>query len=182
MATEQAYNGRAIIENTFSGIKITIPAKRTYFQIFFFIIWLGGWLFGGLFAANAFSKIDNEATKNFLILWLCGWSFGVFYALTILTWLLFGKEVISIDKGLLTIQKKGYVFAKTKLYNVADISALGLVENKTTLISVKRKNNPLPIRQNGKIHFSYGAISVRFGFGITKPEAEHIVSLLKEKF
>jgi hypothetical protein len=69
MNIEKPYKSRAIVEETMSGITITIPAKRNYLMMVFFAIWLSGWLFGGGTAISRLFTRNEGGFQGFLTIW-----------------------------------------------------------------------------------------------------------------
>jgi hypothetical protein len=183
MVVEQPYKGRAIIEETISGLSITIPAKRKYHVIVFFIIWLAGWTIGGGFALRMVLLGNAQDAQGFLIAWLCGWAYGELSAISILVWMFIGKEVITIDRGILTIRKKGSLFSRPKLYKTDSIEALRVDETLgDNVFGRKIKTNSFAsLFGKAIIGFDYGKKTVSFGGDIKRQEAEYIVSVLKDK-
>lgn len=179
MNIEKPYKSRAIIEETMSGIMITIPAKRNYFIMAFMIIWLTGWLFGGGTAISALFTNDEGGFQGFLAIWLCAWAFGLVAVCSTLLWFIIGKEVVTIDRGILTIKKVGAIFARTKSYSLADAANFRTVATNTDGIWGRRNN--IAYNEPGAIVFDYGMKSKNFGMGIDEPEAIYLVNFLKEK-
>ncbi len=179
MQIEKPYKNRAIIEETMSGVIITIPAKRNYFIMAFMIIWLTGWLFGGGTAISALFTSSEGGFQGFLTIWLFAWVFALLAVLSTLLWYIMGKELITIDRGILTIKKAGAIFTRTKSYTIADTANFRIVATNTDGIWGRR--NAIAYNAPGTIVFDYGMKSKNFGMGIDEPEAIYLVNFLKEK-
>lgn len=145
MAIEQPYKGRAVIEDTYSGVTITIPAKRNYFIMLFMMAWLGGWVMGEGFALRTLFGDTPDGVDTFVLFWLCGWTIGGGFVISILVWMLIGKEVITIDRGVLSISKKGYLLGKTKSYSIAEMGNFEIRDSDDIQSFLgSRRNNSIP--------------------------------------
>jgi len=110
--------GRATIIEDFDYIEIIIPAKKNWLLILFLGFWIGGWLFGEITVNGTLVNIRSGSLDFFTILWLCGWTLGGAVVIRTLIWSLFGKEIITVDRGTITIDKKGAIFYKAKTYEL----------------------------------------------------------------
>src|ERR1700742_1553015 len=105
---ESPYAGRAIIQDNFDHVVITIPAKRNWFIILFTLFWMGGWFMGETSAGkNVFTNFNGAGL--FMIFWLGAWTIGGAFAFSMLIWNLIGKEIITVFSGVLTIRRTGSI-------------------------------------------------------------------------
>lgn len=178
---EKPSDGRAIIEQGFNTLTITIPSKKNWFIIIFMCVWLCGWAVGEVSAIQMFTgdAMEFEVTA-FMTVWLIGWTIGgAFVVLTIL-WQLFGREVIHVEWGVLKIEKSIFGQGLKKQYDIPTI--------KNLMFSPKRRRNNYGEEENsntfgineGRIKFDYGYKTIKFANDIDEAEARMIIKLLKE--
>lgn len=182
MNIEKPYKSSIVIEETMSGVAITIPAKSNFFKTLFLIVFLSFWLFAGG------SVLNNGASgSGFVLIWLCLWFIALIKVASALSWNLIGKEVITIENDVLTIKKIGNFFGGTKSYAISEAKKFRVMPDNINSNNINitfsfgergRLDNP---KERGTIVFDYGMESIDFGLGISEPEAKHILKLLKEK-
>jgi hypothetical protein len=85
---------RATINDTPEGMRITVPAQRSWWPLVFLPFWLTLWTFGGFAAIGA---LIFGGGSWFLGLWLLGWAAGWVMAFSWWWWMLTGREIITID-------------------------------------------------------------------------------------
>jgi hypothetical protein len=180
---EAIYNGRAIFEDTFQGIQITIPAKRNLFIMLFFSVWLCGWVDGELSGLGSLVGVGNGMgdANFFLLFWLVGWSLGGFVVINILIWYLIGKEIITIGNGEISIEKKGLLFFKKKIYDLNQVKKFRVQEDFNLKSSfIGRRNVVTAYANTGAIRFDYGMKTIKFGMEIEEVEANFMLQRLKK--
>jgi hypothetical protein len=176
---EKPYTGRAIVTDTFLGVEILIPAQKNLGVIIFLGVWLCGWAFGEIFAIITVlgGGTDTDiGVKAFMLVWLFGWTIGGYFAFKMAIWSLIGKEIITVEHGQLTIDKKGAIFYSPKSYDVSDIKALRVQED--VYDSNNRRNTVNGFNNTGTIRFDYGMKTIKFGSGIDEAEAKAIIEKL----
>lgn len=178
MQIEKPYKSRAIIEETMNSVTITIPAKRNFFTVFFTLFGLSSQIFIGYIFSTLMLRFAKHVPDTFWVLFLGGFGYSIVTALLSLLWYIIGKEVITIERGILTLKKVGAPFARTKSYAIADTGNFRTVETNN---SFWNRNKKAPYREDGAIIFDYGMKSKEFGMGIDEPEAIYLVNFLKEK-
>jgi hypothetical protein len=99
------------------------------------------------------------------------------FALYVVLWSLFGREIIRVDADTLGIQRRLFWDRQPKDYEIASIRAL-----RVTVVPY----DPFHFFRSfglagGPIAFDYGAETVRFGAGIQEAEAEQVLDLLSKK-
>jgi len=179
---EIPYTGRAIIQDNFTSLVITIPAKKNMFMILFFCVWIVGWFFGETTVSGNIFSGNTGGAGAFEILWLCGWTLGGAFALNILIWNLFGKEIITFSQGTLTIQRKGTIFFRAKTYDLNEArnfraEQVPQYDNYYRNRSLSNAFNP----NNGTIKFDYGMQTIRFADNMDEAEANYILEKLRAK-
>jgi len=180
---ELPYNGRATIIEDFDHTEIIIPAKKNWFVILFFSIWICGWAFGEFSGFNDGFGPNGNAGSLFMIVWLSGWTVGGFFALRTLWWMLLGKEIITVGQGAIIIDKKGALFYKSKTYDLREAKEFRAQEDPQSSYGTfgGRQTNVFNLDKSGTIRFDYGMQTVKFGEGLDEAEANYILQKLRNK-
>lgn len=165
-------NGNAIIENDGVEFKVTVPSKKNIFVILFVLAWLGGWAMGEFMVIGI--VLDGGANP-FLLFWLAGWTIGGGFAIFVLSWMLFGKEVVHSDGSYLSIDKCILVFRLNKEYELSHIKNIRIVERDTGLFRQRSVMEFYGLK-GGIIHFDYGMKTVQFAFNIDVAEGNHLLN------
>ncbi|MDH7459799.1 hypothetical protein QEG73_00875 [Chitinophagaceae bacterium 26-R-25] len=181
---EKPYKGRATIQDNFTDLQITIPAKRNWFTIIFLAVWLGGWLTGEIFALVMVTGLFGKNPAGFFILfWLVGWTVGGFFAFRTFIWNVMGKEIITVGQGQLMVAKKGAFFFKPKDYDLNEVKNIRVKDDTSGfdgLFSGQRSEFWL-FNNGGVIRFDYGLQTIKIAGGIDEAEAKFIISKLKDQ-
>ena len=185
---EKPYRGRAHVHDSSDKLTIEIPAKRNWFGILFLPVWLIGWLMGFLAViAVLVGVIGNEdgtgAPPLFLLFWLVAWTAGGLFALRTLVWMLVGKEVITFDQDVLTVEKKNMLFSGSKVYAISEI------ENLATDPGNPFNNLPFPMKgmnmgsfgKFGVLKFDYGMKTVKMAGDLDEAEGRHLLKIIRER-
>jgi len=99
------------------------------------------------------------------------------FALYVVLWSLFGREIIKVDADTLSIQRRLFLDRQPKDYELSSVKTL-----RTTPIPYE----PFYILRwlgltGGPIAFDYGTETVRFGAGMQEAEANQMLDLLLKK-
>lgn len=179
---ELPYSGRAIIDENFDGIAITIPTKKNWAIVLFLGFWLFAWCFGEFFAIRELTGGGSGAPDLFLFVWLGGWTIGGFFAFRALCWMVIGKEIITIGQGALTIDKRGALFYRSKTYDLREAKNFRAIEDRASLgVFGSRRGSIYNLDKNGTIRFDYGMQTIKFGDGLDEAEANFILQKLRNK-
>jgi len=183
---EKPYKGRAIIQDNIVNVQITIPAKKHWFIIIFLGAWLGGWVFGELFALGAVTGLFGGFSRNpagfFILFWLIGWTVGGFFAMRVFIWMLKGKEVITVGQGILKIDKKGALLSRPKEYSLDEVKLIRVQDEGGSYSGFGRRYGTLTaFNLGGMIRFDYGLQTVKFAGDLDEAEARYIIQQLKDR-
>ena len=169
---------------TRDGFEIKIPARRNWFILIFYSIWLCMWTVGGLTALT--SLISGIMTKGinegmlFVSFWLCFWFLGWLYVAFTIVWHLFGNEFITIHLGVMTLKKVSLKSFGEKTYSVSDMKNLKITDASQSMFNFGRSNfNAYIFGQNG-LKFDYGQRSIEFGGGLDSAEARGLMVHLEK--
>jgi hypothetical protein len=152
---------------------VHIRALRNWGILLFIPLWLSGWTYGGIVAIS--SLISHP--ESFLAFWLVGWLFGEVFAALAWLWAAFGKEVVLIQQGTLTISKRigGVQLARRyPLHEVRNIRASGWYGSPTSFSESLR---PWGL-SGGTVAFDHQGKPVRFGIGLSEEEAREVATEL----
>ncbi len=180
------YQGRAIINPTYNGMEIIIPAKKDSFVLVFLGLVFVGFLALEFFDPNhIFHSAENGRPDADLMLRMTSVAFGIFLAGALWLWYLSGKEVITFSSGELTICKERSI-TKTKTYNLKEAYNFRAVKEQATDQRVfrhgrRRLPKPWHIANSGTIQFDYGSKVIKFGNELDLAEGEYILERLRDK-
>jgi hypothetical protein len=176
---EKPFAGRAIIEQNVHGFNIEIPSRKNWFLIIFLPVWLCGWILAGTSVIGSLLTYDTPVFANaFLLFWLMGWAIFSILIAYLLFWQLVGREKISIERGILKIDRSVFGVGVKKYYEIKSIYNLAV--NPEPDMGIWNTNN-LDIygAKRGKIKFDYGLKTVKFAGDVDEAEARMIVSDLR---
>ncbi|MFN8354851.1 MAG: hypothetical protein U0Y10_10425 [Spirosomataceae bacterium] len=176
------FSDRVTVQDFITNLEITIATKKNWFLIVFLCIWLLGWLVGEIAALGSLLGLlaDVDGKRIFLFIWFVAWSVGGLMALAAVWWNLFGKEIITIGQGTLTITKKGVPFLKPASYTLASIQKMR-VQPEQLFTRNDARSRQRGFWLGGSICFAYDSQTVRFGQNLSDADALAILSLFSEK-
>lgn len=96
--------GRLTWEPTGDGIRVEIPARRSWtmlIQFLWLIVWCGaGWL--------ALTRLHegHQATTHIPLIWLAGWAVGVVFVTASILWSLSGSTTLEVNSYQLRITRQ----------------------------------------------------------------------------
>jgi len=98
-------------------LHIEAPLQLTLLLL---LIWLAGWTY----ALVQIIKDLKHHPSVFLTVWLCGWTFGGVYAVYTVLWIIFGKEVVIVSEGTLSIRHDVFGLGRTRRFPLASVANL----------------------------------------------------------
>ncbi len=178
MALVRPSAGSADVQDTPSGLVITIPAPRHMFAMLFLPLWLIGWAFGEISAIGDLFGPAGDQPVGFLLFWLAGWTLGGVFTLGFFLWMLSGKQIIRVERGLFSIRWDIFGLGYSREYELSRVVNLR--------IGAVGGINPFSIAQSGALWgltggplgFDYGAHTIRFGLAMHEAEAATILPRL----
>ena len=186
---------RYSIQESFNGVRASIPARRNWFVVLFLCAWLGGWVMGeasalgqlfnikiGFFHGFAKSSAPPPA-QFFLMFWLAAWTLGGAFVITSILWQLFGREIIGVEDGELIHRAEVLGIGRTRAFAGAQIAHLRAVDMDLSSGSRRANWSGMPSfgRGVGSIAFDYGARSYRIGSSLDEAEARLLIQQLKRR-
>ncbi len=143
--------------------------------------WLGMWYCIGLtvmWALFTFTLIEQE--RIFLYIFLLFWFYYAFRITSAFLWLLFGKELLKLDKDGFHIKNSFFSFGKLKTYYFDNIKEFTFeIPEKRTIRGVWESS---PWVSGGeRFEFEYFGKLKRFGRKLSEKESKLLNNLLQSK-
>ena len=177
------HKGRAIVEETDDGLRITIPTKRSFGQVlvslFFFLFWILTEisLIALIYHVAFGTPKGNPPPLAACLLFLTLWSLMGLWIVVYFSWALLGKEIVTMSAQEMTVGKAILAFEKKKSYDLGKIKHL---RPSPLVYDVQSKSaGPFP---SGNIAFDHGAETVRWGEDIGEEEARALSNFLLHEF
>lgn len=180
MAKVEVGKTRSQIENTNDGLRISIPVKKNYFLLLFLSFWLFGWVFGEGMSLTELTSGKSSA-DGFLFFWLCAWTVGGVFAIGTWLWNLKGKEVININSIELQHIRQVMGLRWSREYELSSVTNLRTQAPAYSMFG-SRGGMDFWGLAGGVIAFDYGPNTYRFGVQLDEAEANHIVSVVKQRY
>jgi hypothetical protein len=175
---KQSPTARLKINQDFYSLTIQIPSKKNWISLIFMVVWLAGWGVGETFAIREiFNSGTDLVATVFLFVWLTGWTVGGAVVFYFVLWQLIGHEIITIERGVLTIKKSVIGIGQTKKFEIKSIKNMDIGFTKGL---VRNKKRTMSRTSGGKISFDYKMKTIKFAKNINEEEARIIVEKLKE--
>lgn len=180
---EIPYQGRAVINDTYNGIEIIIPA---YKPPGFAVRAIGGIGLSAVFIYYFLSLKPAAAQAwhidGFTIFMFCLVGVGLLFLFYSVWWAVAGKEIVSVADGVLTIEKKNAI-EKAVSYDLHPATNFRAVAEVATNDRGRRFYNGYPwqVAMRGTVKFDYGVDTIQFGDLLTKAEGEYILERLRAK-
>ena len=90
---------RILIEKKQDSSHVSISQNQYYPALFLIFCWIAPWTIGGIVVLVWLMNSDGSLLLNLILtFWLLGWAVGLMQALFAATWMLSGREHISITK------------------------------------------------------------------------------------
>ena len=171
---------RFSLEHTVAGVRVNVPARKNIFVLLFVCVWLAGWVFGEYSVIKQLLAPSENSADAFLFVWLIGWTLGGIWAVSTVLWMLFGRELVSVESGLLLHRFEILGLGRTRKFDGQLIRHLRVVDYAPNL-TTQQKAYMLPIFAGdglGPLAFDYGAKSIRLGASFEEAEARSFISEL----
>jgi len=181
MTMVQPVAGRATVSDNPSGIQISIPAKRNVFIVLFMSYWLVGWAVGEVMVPSVFLRKEMPPSMMiFTLAWLGAWTVGGGFAIYMLLWMIFGREIVSLGSRSLGLKRDVLGFGRLKEYDVSHIHNLRVSSGSWNPFDFTSALQFWGIG-GGMIAFDYGSKTCRFGTSLEEAEANQLVQQLKSR-
>ena len=160
--------GRLTWEQTGQGIRVEIPARRSW-TILIHFLWLILWCGAGWLALTRIHQAHHAATHIPLI-WQVGWVAGVLFMTITILWSLTGSTTLELNSYQLRIIRKMMgLQLGTRSYTNADMCNLRFIPNMIR----GRTNLPshISFEENGKTR--------SFAWAVTETEASALIGKMQ---
>ena len=116
-------------------------------------------------------------TQWFLVFWLIGWTIGGCCAILAWLWMAFGKEVVTLGSGQLSVEQRILGVTRKREFDTAHITNLRVVAGLAESAVVGTRTSA----RSGAIAFDYGSKTFRFGASLDESEASVVVAELRQR-
>jgi hypothetical protein len=163
---------------TASGTELHILAKKDWGSLIFIPVWLAFWTYGGITAIKWVIHPGPSTPRAFITFWLAGWMLGEMWAIYWWLWSGFGKEIVTIREGMLSIRRDILGYGRTRSFPIGivkDLRPSGFFPSdsywENYLVQLKLADGTVGIDVQGQVK--------KFGVQLTEPEAQEVVQELK---
>ena len=163
---------------TVNGTELHILAKKDWGSLIFIPVWLSFWTFGGITAMKWLVHPGPSTPRAFFALWLAFWFLGEVWAIYWWFWTAFGKEIVTIREGALSIKRDILGYGRIRSFPVGSVRNLrpsGVFPSKSYwenyLVQLKLVGGTVGFDVDGQVK--------KFGIQLTEPEAQEVVQELK---
>ncbi len=173
-------------------LRIVFPTPRSRRLVSVHLLWLISWTIGIIATIAHFSSPDQTGQEPtwVTLVWLAGWAVSI-ATIDSLLYLLFGREVMSISDGVLTIAREAPFYTRTQHFDLKRIVNLRAV--RCPMAACPWGNLPAILGWldalahfcgigGGHLAFDYGHGTCRFGAGLRRDEARHLVTRIMVRF
>lgn len=184
---EDPNSGRAQIYRDSELFQIRLNAKNNAFVTLFILFWLMGWAIGeitvlGILLSGA---TDEGGINLFLIVWLGGWTIGGVWVISSLMWAVFGYELLSISRGMLSVKRVIPIYRREWNYDPQHITEVR-VDPSSGMSPMRFSGRQqfsglLSGKDQGTLKFDYGYQTFGFGQDLAEAEAKKLVKEIKSK-
>jgi len=178
---------RIIIKTDFNYCQLVIPSKKDFAASF--VSGAGILIFGIGIITFLFNLVFHHSSDSaFDLIWIFGASLAWFLLLRVFLWNTIGKEIITIENGLITLNWLWLFFSKQKTYELKSVKNLRTDFDYESYEQTKWSNSwgagtgrlKLAIKLSGAFLFDYNGETVKFGDSVDKDDADLVLEKLKE--
>lgn len=180
---------RVIIKTDFNYCQLVVPTKKDFAARFFSGLASTFFLAGIIgISISSFSQSSKINLDSFEIILLTGSIIAWLLIVRVFLWNIIGKETITIDDGLMTIDGSWMLFFKPKTYELKSVKNLR-TDFDDDSYEVNKWNNSLfyntgklsiSIKLGGTFLFDYNGETIKFGDSVDKDDADLILQTLIE--
>ncbi len=177
--TDPKFIGKRIsVVKSKEAITIQITQQIERWQEALLIVWLAGWtMCGGVFLFYTFSSPDFSQRIFFAVL-TAVWLYFFVRIAKVFFWRKFGKEIVTISKGNLSLQNAYGKKGRVESFSFHNIFKLGLVKNDESNF-FNFLDNSFWIIGGDRVGFSYSGQKIRLGKQLSAKDAELLVRIIE---
>ena len=182
MAFERPLASRAQVARTPGGVSVSIPAPRQLFTLLFLPVWLAGWAFGLISVGGEFLHPSRlESRSGFLLVWLAGWLVGGAWVITVLVWMLAGRETLTLDQGRVALEYRALGLGRRREFDRTRTSHWRVIPQVGGIGMRQAQFQPFGFARTGSLAFDNGARTVYFAAGLDEAEASQLLDRLRRE-
>jgi hypothetical protein len=143
--------------------------------------WFSMWVVIGVtmvWALNVMKLTEQE--KIIVFVFLVFWAYYAIKVGRALAWILWGKELIKINKDGLTIKKSVKGYGKSTNYFLENIQKIRTVQPKENSLQAVWENSPW-VQQGERIEFDYISKTIRFAKKLDQKDTKLLFNLITKK-
>ena len=172
MGVAPSPSGRRV-EDLGDRLVLSFRPQRVWSGAVFLMVWTLGWTIGGL-AALLHLPDSTPGEAAFLLLWLCGWFFGECFVLLQITWLLLGRELLSLSPDSFELRWEIGRFVRSKRFHPATVHSVSAER-------VPHDDEEEAPRKDFGLRISHAGDVEHFGEGMSRGEAEHVAAVIESR-
>jgi hypothetical protein len=142
--------------------------------------WFGMWIAIGAIMVWALTIPLNQQEKLIVVIFLIFWFYYAFKVGKSLAWLLWGKELIKINKEGLSYKKSIKGYGKSHLYFLENIQKIKIQQPKENSFQAIWENSPW-IQNGERIEFEYISKTIRFGKKLNEKDSTLLFNLITKR-
>jgi hypothetical protein len=169
---------RFVVTRTATSLQIAITQKVERWQETLLLVWIFAWTFcGGVFVYELIKSPNTEAMFGFrmaMSIMIALWFFIWWRTLKVTLWRLIGKEIITFEKGKVTIQNAFGKRGRKEVFGFENIFKLGIIkEDPQSFLGFLDQS--FWIMGGEKVGFSYASTKIRLGKQLSVKDAEYLI-------
>ena len=158
-------------------VEVRLTMRRSWLILVPLTLWIVGWTIAG--AAVIVSLVSgNLHDAGFLLIWLAVWLFAEVFAGLAWLWHAFGREIVTVSGGTLTIKRDVFGFGPARAYDTGEVRNLRALGYFGSLMSWSFGMVTWGL-SGGTVAFGYRGKTHRFGIQLEEPEAEVVADALR---
>jgi hypothetical protein len=160
---------------------IVIAPENVFWHKGLMSAWFSMWMVIGITMLWALNTLKlNEQEKLIVVIFLVFWVYYAYKVGRSLFWILWGKELIKIDKDGLSIKKSIRGYGKSTNYFLENIQKFRTQQPKENSFQAVWENSPW-IQNGERIEFDYIGKTIRFGKKLNEKDAKLLFNLIIRK-
>ncbi len=160
---------------------IIITPENVFWHKGLMSAWFSMWIVIGftmMWALNTFKL--NQQEKLIVIIFLVFWFYYAFKVGKSLFWILWGKELIKIEKDGLTIKRSIKGYGKSTTYFLENIQKIRVTQPKENSFQAVWENSPW-VQQGERIEFDYISKTIRFAKKLNEKDSKLLFNLITKR-
>lgn len=170
---------RVSVERGDDRVSIVISARLPRWKEALLVAWVIAWLACGIFVIVEAARMDAGRERQFTLAFLLFWVYFLLRIGRVALWRLKGFELVRIKDGVLTLKDSILGFGRARDHFVDNIRRLDLLEIDERSFQWQM-NSSFWMIGGERIGFEDAGRSFVFGKGLTRPEAERVLAVVRQ--